>query len=47
MIFELLSDNLRRLDEAEESDRQGVFDILGTFESVKWILLTHFFFRYF
>lgn len=28
-ILELLVDNLARLNEAEESDRQGVFHILG------------------
>lgn len=28
-IFELLVDNLSRLNEAEEADRQGVFHILG------------------
>lgn len=28
-IFELLVDNLRRLNEAEEADRQGVFQTLG------------------
>lgn len=28
-ILELLVDNLPRLNESEESDRQGVFDILG------------------
>ena len=28
-ILELLVENLPRLNEAEESDRQGVFDILG------------------
>ncbi|OCB84372.1 DUF1716-domain-containing protein [Sanghuangporus baumii] len=33
-ILELLVDNLPRLNEAEESDRQGVFDILGIFESI-------------
>ncbi|KAH7926758.1 DUF1716-domain-containing protein [Leucogyrophana mollusca] len=33
-ILELLVDNLSRLNEAEESDRQGVFHILGVFENV-------------
>ncbi|KAF7352752.1 DUF1716 domain-containing protein [Mycena venus] len=33
-ILELLVDNLTRLNEAEESDRQGVFHILGIFENV-------------
>ncbi|KAJ7638860.1 Catenin-beta-like protein [Roridomyces roridus] len=33
-ILELLVDNLTRLNEAEESDRQGVFHILGTFENI-------------
>ncbi|KAK1236628.1 hypothetical protein PQX77_000180 [Marasmius sp. AFHP31] len=33
-ILELLVDNLKRLNEVEESDRQGVFHILGTFENV-------------
>ncbi|PCH41028.1 DUF1716-domain-containing protein [Wolfiporia cocos MD-104 SS10] len=33
-IFELLVDNLGRLNEAEESDRQGVFHILGIFENI-------------
>ena len=28
-IFELLVDNLGRLNEAEEADRQGVFQTLG------------------
>jgi beta-catenin-like protein 1 len=28
-ILELLSDNLKRLNEQEESDRQGAFHILG------------------
>jgi beta-catenin-like protein 1 len=28
-IFDLLSDNLKRVNESEESDRQGVFHILG------------------
>lgn len=28
-IFELLVDNLNRLNEAEEADRQGVFQTLG------------------
>ena len=30
-ILELLVDNLKRLNETEESDRQGVFHILGTY----------------
>ncbi|KAJ7095435.1 Catenin-beta-like protein [Mycena belliarum] len=33
-ILELLVDNLTRLNEAEESDRQGVFHILGIFENI-------------
>ncbi|KAI0337925.1 DUF1716-domain-containing protein [Trametopsis cervina] len=33
-ILELLVDNLKRLNEAEESDRQGVFHILGIFENL-------------
>ncbi|EJD01453.1 DUF1716-domain-containing protein [Fomitiporia mediterranea MF3/22] len=33
-ILELLVDNLPRLNESEEADRQGVFDILGIFESI-------------
>ncbi|KAJ6539393.1 Catenin-beta-like protein [Mycena capillaripes] len=33
-ILELLVDNLTRLNEAEESDKQGVFHILGIFENV-------------
>ncbi|THH06691.1 hypothetical protein EW145_g3905 [Phellinidium pouzarii] len=33
-ILELLVDNLMRLNETEESDRQGVFDIMGIFESI-------------
>lgn len=33
-ILELLVDNLSRLNEAEESDRQGVFLIIGVFENV-------------
>lgn len=33
-ILELLVDNLPRLNEAEEADRQGVFDIMGIFESI-------------
>jgi beta-catenin-like protein 1 len=32
-IFELLVDNLNRLNEAEEADRQGAFHILGEFIS--------------
>ncbi|KAG6917898.1 hypothetical protein DXG01_000507 [Tephrocybe rancida] len=33
-ILELLVDNMSRLKETEESDRQGVFHILGIFENV-------------
>ncbi|KAJ8698451.1 hypothetical protein PTI98_005159 [Pleurotus ostreatus] len=33
-ILELLVENLSRLNEAEESDRQGVFHILGIFENI-------------
>ncbi|KAL0574666.1 hypothetical protein V5O48_007282 [Marasmius crinis-equi] len=33
-ILELLVENLKRLNEEEEADRQGVFHILGTFENV-------------
>ncbi|PSR77278.1 hypothetical protein PHLCEN_2v7971 [Hermanssonia centrifuga] len=33
-ILELLVDNLKRLNETEESDRQGVFHILGIFENL-------------
>ncbi|KZT74381.1 DUF1716-domain-containing protein [Daedalea quercina L-15889] len=33
-IFELLVDNLGRLNEAEEADRQGVFETLGIFENI-------------
>lgn len=33
-ILELLVDNLSRLNESEESDKQGVFHILGVFENV-------------
>ncbi|KAJ7781192.1 Catenin-beta-like protein [Mycena metata] len=33
-ILELLVDNLARLNEAEESDRQGIFHVLGIFENV-------------
>ncbi|KAG6816922.1 hypothetical protein H0H87_001624 [Tephrocybe sp. NHM501043] len=33
-ILELLVDNMSRLKESEESDRQGVFHILGIFENV-------------
>ncbi|KAG6890575.1 hypothetical protein C0992_000583 [Termitomyces sp. T32_za158] len=33
-ILELLVDNLSRLKEGEESDRQGVFHIMGIFENV-------------
>ncbi|KAF8845818.1 DUF1716-domain-containing protein [Paxillus ammoniavirescens] len=33
-VLELLVDNLSRLNEAEESDRQGVFHIIGVFENV-------------
>lgn len=32
-ILELLVDNLKRLNETEESDRQGVFHILGMLAS--------------
>jgi beta-catenin-like protein 1 len=37
-ILELLVDNLPRLNEQEESDRQGVFHILGKW----WAVLTYF-----
>ncbi|KAK0206610.1 Catenin-beta-like protein [Desarmillaria ectypa] len=33
-ILELLVENLKRLNETEESDRQGVFHILGIFENI-------------
>ncbi|TRM67789.1 Catenin-beta-like protein [Schizophyllum amplum] len=33
-VMELLVDNMKRLNEAEESDRQGVYHILGVFENV-------------
>ncbi|KAF8558761.1 DUF1716-domain-containing protein [Imleria badia] len=33
-VLELLVDNLSRLKEEEESDRQGVFHILGVFENI-------------
>ncbi|TFK43491.1 Catenin-beta-like protein [Crucibulum laeve] len=33
-ILELLVDNLSRMNEAEESDRQGIFHILGIFENI-------------
>ncbi|KAF7966183.1 hypothetical protein HWV62_39738 [Athelia sp. TMB] len=33
-ILELLVDNLGRLNEKEESDRQGVFHVLGIFENI-------------
>jgi beta-catenin-like protein 1 len=33
-VLELLVENLPRLNEAEESDRQGVFHILGVFENI-------------
>ncbi|KAI1795224.1 Catenin-beta-like protein [Ganoderma leucocontextum] len=33
-ILELLVDNLSRFNEAEESDRQGIFHVLGIFENV-------------
>ncbi|KAJ3554103.1 hypothetical protein NM688_g3281 [Phlebia brevispora] len=33
-ILELLVDNLKRMNETEESDRQGVFHILGIFENL-------------
>ena len=41
-ILELLVDNLKRLNETEESDRQGVFHILGTFPHplLVYVLLT-------
>ncbi|KAI9508932.1 DUF1716-domain-containing protein [Russula earlei] len=32
-ILELLVDNMTRLDEAEEADRQGIFHVLGIFEN--------------
>ncbi|KAF9485315.1 DUF1716-domain-containing protein [Pholiota conissans] len=32
--FELLVDNLKRLNEREESDRQAVFHVLGIFENI-------------
>ncbi|CAA7259804.1 unnamed protein product [Cyclocybe aegerita] len=32
-VLELLADNLNRLNEDEESDRQGVFHLLGIFEN--------------
>ncbi|KAL1408912.1 hypothetical protein Q8F55_005726 [Vanrija albida] len=33
-VFELLVSNLNRLDEKEDTDRQGVFSILGVFENL-------------
>lgn len=33
-VLELLVDNLSRLNEGEESDKQGVFHILGAFENI-------------
>jgi beta-catenin-like protein 1 len=33
-IFELLVSNLKRLDETEDADRQGVFQILGLLENL-------------
>ncbi|KAL9712906.1 hypothetical protein Ac2012v2_004146 [Leucoagaricus gongylophorus] len=33
-ILDLLIDNLKRVNEAEESDRQGLFHILGIFENL-------------
>ncbi|KAL1742588.1 Catenin-beta-like protein [Schizophyllum fasciatum] len=33
-VMELLVDNMKRLNEAEESDRQGVYHTLGVFENV-------------
>ncbi|THV08501.1 DUF1716-domain-containing protein [Dendrothele bispora CBS 962.96] len=33
-ILELLVENLKRLNEDEESDRQGVFHVLGIFENI-------------
>ncbi|THH32917.1 hypothetical protein EUX98_g1307 [Antrodiella citrinella] len=33
-LVELLVDNLSRLNETEESDRQGVFHVLGIFENI-------------
>jgi len=33
-VLELLADNLRRLNETEDVDRQGVFQILGIFENI-------------
>ncbi|KAF9009026.1 Catenin-beta-like protein [Cyathus striatus] len=33
-ILELLVDNLGRMNEAEDSDRQGVFHVLGIFENI-------------
>ncbi|WOO82839.1 Beta-catenin-like protein 1 [Vanrija pseudolonga] len=33
-VFELLVSNLQRLDEKEDTDRQGVFSILGVFENL-------------
>lgn len=33
-LLQLLVQNLARLDEKEETDRQGVFKILGIFENI-------------
>ena len=33
-MLQLLVQNLNRLDEKEEADRQGVFKVLGVFESI-------------
>ncbi|KAL4075820.1 Catenin-beta-like protein [Scleroderma citrinum] len=33
-VLELLVDNLSRLNEEEESDRQGIFHIIGAFENI-------------
>jgi beta-catenin-like protein 1 len=33
-IFELLVDNLPRLNEQEEADKQGIFHVLGIFENI-------------
>lgn len=33
-ILELLVDNLARLNEEEESDKQGIYHVLGVFENV-------------
>lgn len=37
-IFELLVSNLMRLNEEEETDRQGVFHILGVFENLLTVM---------